>query len=88
MARGTTIVEWEAVNRALRRVHLGEAALVERRQDLERLLLRLRSEGVGVTELARLTGLSREGVYEACRRGERPLSPKRLRQFVRGRGLA
>jgi hypothetical protein len=87
MPRLASVDEMEALRRAVRKVHLGEAAVVERRGELEKMLVRLRAEGVGVTELARLTRLSRESVYEACRRAESGMSDRRLRQFVRGRGL-
>jgi hypothetical protein len=87
MRRSPSVDEMESVRRAVRRVHLGEAAVVERRGELESLLVQLRSEGVGVSELSRLTGLSRETVYEACRRAERPMSGRRMRQHVRGRGM-
>jgi DNA-binding phage protein len=87
MPRLASVDEMETLRQALRRVHLGEAAVVERREELEKLLVRLRGEGVSVTELSRLTQLSRESVYKACRRAGKPI-PRRIQHFVRGRGLA
>jgi hypothetical protein len=88
MPRLASVDEMESVRRAVRSVHLGEAAVVKRRGELERLLVQLRAEGVGVSELSWLTGLSRPSVYEACRRAESPMSDRRMRQHLRGVGLA